>query len=94
MTYRPDEGKLYTVLERRGSPKLTEIVEKLLASEADASQAGKLADHEISPSNYVAVPSRYRNNSGTTPATSSISTPKRKSKYLIKGTAWVDREQL
>ena len=91
VSYRPNEGKLFTVLERRGSPKLAEIVEKVLASEAEASQAGKLRDHEIGPSNYVAILRGIETRAGRACYVLGL-TPKRKRKYLIRGTAWVDRD--
>src|SRR5579864_7598975 len=52
VSYRSDEGTKYTVLERSGSTKLTEVVEKLLDSEVDASRPSKLGEYEISPANY------------------------------------------
>jgi hypothetical protein len=80
----------YTVLESRGSVKLTDIVEKLLASEAEVSRPTKLADYEISAANYNA---RLRGTETTAGRTHYIIdlVPKHKSKYLIRGTAWVDR---
>jgi hypothetical protein len=91
VSYRPREGKLFTVLERGGSPKLAEIVEKVLASEAEASRPGKLRDHEIGPANYAAVLRGIEVRAGRACYVLDLM-PKRKSKYLIKGTAWVDRD--
>lgn len=91
VSYRPREGKLFTVLERRGSPKLAEIVDKVLASEADASRPVKLRDHEIGPANYGAVLRGIETRAGRACYLLDLM-PKRKSKYLIKGTAWVDRD--
>jgi hypothetical protein len=91
VTYSPNEGKLFTVLERQGSPKLAEIVEKVLATEAEASRAGKLRDHEIGPSNYVAILLSSETRAGRACYVLGL-TPKRKRKYLIKGTVWVDRD--
>ena len=47
VTYRPREGKRFTTLERFGSKRLIGVVEKLLASEADASKPENRKDHEI-----------------------------------------------
>lgn len=88
--YRPDTGKEFTVMQRSGSPKLLEILEKLFASETEASKPTKVVEYEISPSNYLA-----RFNGVTTTGGRSYYAieliPKRKSKYLIKGTAWIDQ---
>ena len=90
VTYRSAEGMKYTVLESRGSTKLTDIVEKLLASEADVTRPAKLTDYEISAVNYDAC---LRGTETTAERTHYILdlVPKHKSKYLIRGTAWVDR---
>lgn len=90
MIYRPDEGKKYTVLESSGSPKLAGIVEKLLATEADASRPPKHTDHEISPANYEACVRGTETTSGRICYVIDL-IPKHKSKYLIRGTVWVDR---
>ena len=89
MSYRPGEGMHFTVLKRSGSIKLAGIVERLLASEADASVAAKHCDHEISPANYQA---RFR---GTETMAGRVCymidlMPRRKSKYLLDGTLWID----
>lgn len=91
VSYHPNEGKLFKVLERRGSPTLAEIVEKVLASDAEASRAVKLHDHEIGPSNYIAVLRGVETRAGRACYVLELM-PKRKRKYLIKGTAWVDRD--
>jgi hypothetical protein len=90
VTYRSAEGMKYTVLESRGSTKLTEIVEKLLASEADVSRPSKLADYEISAVNYDACFRGTETAAGRTHYIIDL-VPKHKSKYLIRGRAWVDR---
>lgn len=88
-TYRPGEGKKFTVFQRSGSPMLIGIVEKLLASEAEASRPERRSEHGINPSNYDA---RLR---GTGTIAGRVCyvvdlTAKHKSKYLIDGTIWVD----
>jgi hypothetical protein len=90
VTYRSEVGAKYTVLERSGSMKLTEIVEKLLASEADARRPAKLAEYEISPANYKACLRGTETTAGRICYVLDLM-PKHKSKYLIRGTAWVDR---
>src|SRR5262245_49869789 len=43
MTYRAGEGKRFNVLQRDGSDRLTAIIEKVLATETDASTPVKRA---------------------------------------------------
>jgi len=88
--YRPDVGTTYRVLDHRGSVKLVEIVEKLLASEADASKPENLSEYELSPANYKAYFRGIETVSGRTSYVINL-VPKHRSKYLIRGTAWVDR---
>ena len=90
VTYRPDSGKALTVLQQSGSPKLLEILEKLFASEVAASKPASFEDYEISAANY-----RVRfSGAGVAGGRNCYAIeliPKRKSKFLIKGTAWVDQ---
>jgi hypothetical protein len=88
--YRPGEGKQFTLLDSSGSPKLTAVVEKLLLSEAEASKPAKVADHEISPVNYQAQLRGTETTSGRSCFRLDL-IPRHKSKYLLKGTVWVDR---
>jgi hypothetical protein len=79
----------FTVLQRSGSLQLAGIVERVLASEEDISVPAKRGDHEISPANYRA---RFR---GTETIAGRFCyvidlLPRRKSKYLIEGTLWID----
>jgi hypothetical protein len=87
--YRPEAGKTFTILQRTGSPKLLEILDKLLVSETEVSRPPKFAQLEISSSNYVA---RLRGSEAIHGRSCYVIEliPKRKSKYLIKGTAWID----
>jgi MucB/RseB N-terminal domain len=87
---RPGVGKQFTIIRRSGSPKLISVIEALLASEADASKPDKSRTHEIGASNYNA----------SLLGTETVADrdcwilalrPKSKSKYLLKGTAWVDK---
>ena len=90
VTYHPTKGMEYSILESSGSPKLTEIVEKVLASEADATSPAKLARHLISPANYDGYIRGTETMAGRTCYVIDL-VPKHKSKYLMKGTAWIDR---
>ncbi len=89
VTYRPDTGKDLAVLQKSGSPRLLEILEKLFASELQFSAPDTLTDYEISPANYVA---RYMGETDAGERSCYVIEliPKRKSKYLLKGTVWVD----
>jgi hypothetical protein len=87
--YVSGEPKRFTVLEHSGSPKLIGIVEKLLASESEASRPDKRSELGIDATNYQA---RLR---GTGTIAGRVCyvidlTAKRKNKYLINGTLWVD----
>jgi hypothetical protein len=90
VAYRPNDGKTYTVLQRSGSTKLAEIVAKLLAWEVDASKPAKVESQEISPANYEACLRGTELTAGRVCYVIDI-VPKHKSKHLIKGTIWVDR---
>jgi hypothetical protein len=90
VTYQPSKGMTYTILESSGSPKLAEIVGKVLASEADTSSPAKLARRLISPANYDAYLRGTETMAGRTCFVIDL-VPKHKSKYLMKATAWVDR---
>lgn len=91
IAYRPGAGKQFTIGERSGSPKLISVVESLLASEADASKPGKDRAHEIDPSNYSASIVGAETVAGRDCWIVAL-TPKSKSKYLLKGAAWVDKK--
>ena len=90
VSYRPDAGTRYTVLDRSGSTRLTEIIERLLDSEADISKPAKLGQYELSPVNYQSCLRGTEMIGGRTCYVIDL-VPKHKSKYLIRGTAWVDR---
>src|SRR5262249_1739897 len=90
VTYRPDTGKSFKVLQKSGSPRLLEIVEKLFASEIEMSTPARFADFDISPANYDARFIDVNTAAGRNCYTIEL-IPKRKSKYLIKGRAWIDR---
>ncbi len=89
MTYRPTEGKRFTVLERAGSQKLAAIVDRILASEAEESRPSKITEHEIGPANYRTRLQGTERIRGRRCYVIGLK-PKHKSKYLIEGTLWVD----
>jgi hypothetical protein len=91
LTHRIGEEKRFTVVRRSGSERLAGIVDKLLAAEGDASRPLKKAGYEISPANYSA---RIRGMGFVDGRSCYIVdvTPKRKDKFLIQGTLWVERE--
>lgn len=90
VSYRSDIGTKYTVLERSGATRLTEIIERLLDSESDTSRPSKLSQYELSPANYHASLRGTEMMAGRSCFIIDL-VPKHKSKYLIRGTAWVDR---
>jgi hypothetical protein len=90
ITSRPGAGKQFTIVNSAGSTRLIRVIETLLSSEEDASKPRKERDHEISPSNYVAS---IRGSQVVAGHDCWILTliPKTKSKYLVNGTAWIDK---
>jgi hypothetical protein len=91
MSSLPGQGTLFTIEERSGANRLTSVLDKLLASEAEASRPGKVRENEIGPGNYQA---RIRGSEvvGLHDCFVLELTPKAKSKYLVSGTAWVDKK--
>lgn len=89
VTSRPGEGKHFTVVQRSGTDRLIKIIEKLIASETESSRPSQ-REHVIGPSNYDAVVRRSETIAGRDCYVLDV-TPKEKSKYVIKGTMWVDK---
>ena len=89
ISYRPDAGMNYTILERTGSTKLLEILERVLESEADATRPNKIAEYEIGPENYESYLRGVEVMRGRNCFVIDL-VPRHKNKYLIKGTAWID----
>jgi hypothetical protein len=91
MRYRQIEGERYTVLTRSGSGSLNSVIDKVLASETDASVPPESAHHQINGANY-----RVRFLGTELAAARSCYvlelTPRVKSRFLIVGKAWVDAE--
>ncbi len=91
MTYRPNEGKTFAIVERSGTPMLTGIIDRILESEALESRLPKGSSHELGPANYWTDLRRTDAVSGR-PCYAVELKPKRKDKFLIQGTLWVDAE--
>jgi hypothetical protein len=87
MTYRPGEGKQFTILERSGSDKLIAVIEKLMSVEAEESRQ---SSYGIDARNYETKLRGSETADGRDCYVLDL-TPKRKSKFLIGGAAWVDK---
>ena len=83
VTYHPDSGKELTPLQKSGSSKLLEILEKLIASEIEVGKPTKSFDYDISPANYRALLGGVSDAGGRSCFLIEL-IPRRKSKYLIK----------
>jgi hypothetical protein len=81
--------KRFTIMERSGSTQLVGIVEKMLASEAEESRPDRRAGVGINSNNYD-VRLRGTGIIGGRVCYVLDLTAKRKNKYLINGTLWVD----
>jgi hypothetical protein len=90
ITSQPGLGKQFTIVGRSGSPKLISVIEALLSSEADASRPGKAGGHEIGPTNYRTSVRGSEIVAGHDCWVLTL-TPKARNKYLVSGTAWVDK---
>jgi hypothetical protein len=90
VSFRPSEGKTFAVLNHSGSPQLVGIVEKLLASEAEASRPEKRRQYQIGPENYKATV-RGTENIGGRECYIVALMPKMKSRFLVRGYIWVDK---
>jgi hypothetical protein len=90
VTSCPGEGKRFTVIERSGSAKLLELIEKLISQEVESSWPHNRAKHEIGPSNYQV---EFRGSAMVTQRDCWVLAlrPKAKSKYLVSGTVWIDK---
>jgi hypothetical protein len=90
ITAKPNQGKQFTVVSRSGAGKLIDVVEKLLSSEVEASRPNNASGHEIGPSNYRAF-LKGAEIVATHDCWVLSLKPKTRSKYLIDGTAWVNK---
>ena len=77
-------------MQRSGTKRLVDIIEKLIATEAESSLPSRLGQDEIGPSSYDA---RVRGSEIVAGRDCHVLElkPKSRSKYLIGGTAWVDK---
>jgi hypothetical protein len=89
ITSEPVHGKQFTMSAHSGSSTLVKIISDILSSEAEASRPGKAA-HEVGPSNYKATMRGSEVVDGLDCWVLEL-TPKAKSKYLLNGKAWVDK---
>ena len=89
MNYRQIEGERYTVVTRSGSDQLNSIIDKVLASEADASSPAEKARHEITSANYRIRLLWTEVAAGRNCYVVELA-PRSKSRFLIAGKAWVD----
>jgi hypothetical protein len=89
MNYRQIDGERYTVLTRSGSDQLNSIIDKVLASEADASLPSEKGRHEITAANYRVRLLRTEAAAGRNCYVLELA-PTSKSRFLIAGQAWVD----
>jgi hypothetical protein len=90
MKYRQLEGERYTVVTRSGSDKLNGIIDKVMASEADASLPLENFRHEITSANYRASLAGTEVAMGRDCYVLELA-PRMKSRFLIVGRVWVDR---
>jgi hypothetical protein len=89
MNYRQAEGQRYTVLTRSGSEKLNSVIDKVIASEADASQPAENARHQITAANYRVRLLGTEVAGGRKCYVLELA-PRSRSRFLIVGKAWVD----
>jgi hypothetical protein len=87
---KPKQGKQFTIVSRSGCGRLIDVVEKLLSSEAEASRPNNARGHEIGPANYYAFLKGAETVASRECWVLSLK-PKMQNKYLIEGTAWVDK---
>jgi hypothetical protein len=89
MNYQHDVGEQYTVLSRSGSERLNEIIDKVIASELNASLPSEKRRHEIGPANYRA---RLLGTAVVAERNCYLIQliPRIKAQYLIGGKAWID----
>ena len=92
LSYRSDSGKSFEVLSQNGSDGIfSRVFEKVLQAEAETSRDGDRDKDSISPENYDFRLLGMEDRDGRSCYTVRL-LPKRKSKYLIDGSAWIDAE--
>ena len=91
MNYRQVGGERYTVVTRSGSDKLNGIVDRVIASEKDASIPPEKARHDITAANYRVRLLGSEVVAGRRCYVLELA-PRMKNRFLIIGKAWVDAE--
>lgn len=91
MTYRPNEGKRFSVVERSGSDRMADIIQKLIDTEVEASLPKQTARQGFTPANYDARMNGSATVNGRECWVLAVK-PRAKSKFLISGTIWVDKQ--
>jgi len=91
LNYNRVEGSRYTVLTRTGSDSLNNVIDKVLASEVQASLPAQNARHQISAENYRV---RLLGTEAVSERNCYVLelTPRIKSPFLLYGKAWIDGE--
>jgi hypothetical protein len=90
ITAQPAKGKQFTIVSRSGCGKLIDVVETLISKEADTGRSNETRGHEIGPLNYHASLTGSATIAGRDCWVLALK-PKARNKYLIDGTAWVDK---
>jgi hypothetical protein len=90
MTYRPHEGKHFTVIERSGSDLLVSIVRKLLDAETEASRPSFAAKGGITGVNYAATLRGSAFLDGRDCWILELK-PRAHDKFLFSGIVWIDK---
>jgi len=92
LCYRNESGKRFEVLSQNGSDGIfARVFEKVLQAEAETSRDGDRDKQAISPENYNFHLLGMEARDGRSCYLVRL-LPKRKSKYLIDGSAWIDAE--
>jgi hypothetical protein len=94
MTYRKGQGKSFQIVDATGAEGLhRRVLQKIVDNEAESSRAGKADQYRINGNNY-AIKLIGQEVSEGHPCYLVELTPRRKSKYLLQGKAWIDKEDL
>lgn len=89
--YRKDDGKVFRIVDEEGSEGLFRgALHKVMQAEVKAAKSEK--DVEVGPDNYTASLLGKETKDGRQCYVLAI-VPKRNSKYLIKGKAWIDTQE-
>jgi hypothetical protein len=91
MNYHEVRGERYTVLTRSGSEKLNGIIDRVIASETDASLLPEHARYGVTSANYRVRLIGTEFSGGRTCWVLELA-PKSRNKFLIVGKVWVDTD--